>query len=110
MTTHSGLALRDLLDEATRALRQIIVAAEAPRHELDAADRVYWALRRARDDLDGDLLRAGFVARAVVNETETIGLGRLERWQEENFCPALSELYGFCSVYRDRSTSPGAST
>lgn len=110
MTTHNGLALVGLLDDAIAALGGVLAAADAPRHELDAADRVYWALRRARDELDGDLLRAGFIAREVVHGTETIGLGRLERWQEEKFCPALSELYGFCSVFGNRSMSQEAST
>lgn len=109
MTAHNGKTLVGLLDAAIPALGAIVRAGKAPRHELDAADRVYWVLRRARDELGADLLRAGYVAWEVVNGTESIGLGRLERWQEEKFCPELSELYGFCSVFRERSTSHGAS-
>ena len=109
-TGHRALSLLESIDGSVNELRAIIEDGTAPKEELDAADKVAWTLRHARKELETDLLRANYVAIAVVNGTESIGLGRLERWQETGFCPKLLALYGFCLGFGERSTSQKGST
>lgn len=104
-TGHRALSLLELIDVSISELTSILETARAPKEELDAADKVAWALRHARKELETDLLRANYVAIEVKNGTESIGLGRLERWQETGFCPTLLTLYGLCLVFEERSTS-----
>lgn len=109
-TGHRALTLLELIDDSISELRSITGDVKVPKGELDAADKVAWVLRHARKKLETDLLRANYVAIEVINGTESIGLGRLERWQETGFCPKLLALYGFCLGFEERSTSRKAST
>lgn len=108
-TGRRALSLLGLIDGSIEELRSILEDGKAQKEELDAADRVAWTLRHVRKELEADLLRANYVAIEVINGTESIGLGRLERWQETGFCPKLLALYGFCLGFEERSTSREAS-
>lgn len=109
-TGDNARTLLAMLDSAIEEIGEVLLERQAPRHELDAADRVAWMLRHLKEDLDEDLLRSSYVASELVNGVESIGLGRLRRWQETAFLPRLLSLYGFCSVWRERSASRKGST
>ena len=109
-TGHRSRTLLLMIGETIDELAAILRDGNAPRQELDAADKVAWMLRHLKKELEQDLLRANYVAIEVVNGTESIGLGRLERWQETGFCPKLSTLYGFCLGFEERSGSRKGST
>lgn len=109
-TGHRARSLLDMISEAVDELATVLRDGKAERQELDAADKLAWRLRHLQKELEQDLLRAHYVAIEVINGAESIGLGRLERWQETGFCPKLSALYGFSLGFRERSGSREGST
>lgn len=75
----------------------ILECRHAHRGKFDDADRVYWVVRRAQEDLLSGVVTADVLLYEVINGVESLGLGRLEKWKDG--APALSRFYEICSAW-----------